>query len=115
MNTHCAVTADLNRYLDQLDADEARDNFIESFKHDLLKPGAEYDPMEPDNFAEAISNSSHAWFKTLTALLIAGDGEKVIAFQCDRSNTYWQLVAEGDAEKEIQRRVEDNFTEPYGD
>jgi len=54
-NIPCAVTADLNRYLSQLEREDARDAAIEERLDELLSEGAEFYPADPANIAEALS------------------------------------------------------------
>lgn len=50
--TPCAVTSDLNRYLNSLDEDEARERAIQDQAQDLLDD--EYSPSDLQNIMEAL-------------------------------------------------------------
>ena len=50
----------LNKFLDEQDAAERREEMIEQKAKDLMQPGQEYDPWKFSNFMEAFCESSES-------------------------------------------------------
>lgn len=85
---------------------EARDAAIERATEALMLPGAEYDPLGPDNFDEALSETLAAYpvkndlaCKLATALR---EGAPVNALLTDMTTAYWLKLATSKAEDEVE-------------
>lgn len=96
MRTPCPVTADLNRYLDSLDAD----SYFEDAVLELVTNDPDYSPFAPDNMAEAISEASSwedrpehkRWIEACEALA-SGDYTRAGCILTDISEVYWRARA----------------------
>lgn len=107
---HCAVTADLNRYLGKLDADDARQAIIDSRADDLL--AGEYSPANFQNIMEALPEMTEDLHGDIAAgLRIAANAaspiERNIAHQVIGANIqafvqeYWSKSAKRKAEDSV--------------
>lgn len=96
MNMPCAVTADLNRYLATLDADDAREADIEARTEELLD--GDYAPFHVGNLGEALGEIN---IDTLAALLASGKTEEAGAELAKRVRDYWTASARNKAETDI--------------
>lgn len=111
MFNHCAVTADLGRYLDQQERYEVREEAVVSRAIETMLPGGEYDPLDAGNLAEAISEVGAAlgstfWSK-FAALMDANDAIALLVHIRAASNAYWLRMAEDDAEKQLADEARD--------
>lgn len=96
---------------------EARDAAIERATEALMLPGAEYDPLDPDNFDEALSETLAAFpvKNDLSAKLAAAlrSGEPVNALLTDMAQQYWHALAlrlaEDQVEAEREKAMEDRY------
>ncbi len=114
---HCAVTADLNRYLKQLDQEDAREHAIERLAADLMLQ--EYAPDTEANVIEALLETTDKVATAITPHLKAVINEKNAAIRAnlyaligkvivDRTLSYWEDTAREQAIRDI-----DNADCPY--
>ena len=82
---------------------EARANEIERRVPKLMAPGAEFDPLEPRNFDEAISEELATYGNKLSANLAAAlrEGKPTNQLLIDASTEYWLKQAEQRAEDDM--------------
>lgn len=98
----CAVTADLNRYMRQLDEADRRDSAIDDRSEELIRDGEECDPFTVFNLSEALGELDGTAMEALCKLFkdgnTAGAGLALDALVKD----YWQRSARKQAEREIE-------------
>ncbi len=102
MNTHgfpCAVIADLNRYLTQLDEDERWQETVDARQEKLLGDGGNCYPFSTDNLSQAICESD---IKTIATALKARKHEEAGKALAALVNAYWEREARRWAEREIE-------------
>lgn len=97
----CAVTADLNRYMRQMDRADARHQAVKERAEELQQAGSEYDPFCASNVAEALGEFDGTAYEALAKLLndgnTAGAGLALDVLVKD----YWNRLATQKAEREI--------------
>ena len=98
----CAVTADLNRYMRQLDESDRRDSAIDDRAEELGRDGEECDPFTVFNLSEALGELDGTAMEALCKLFkdgnTAGAGLALDALV----KHYWQRAAKKQAEREIE-------------
>lgn len=90
MTNLCAVTADLNRYLDSFDKEEQYLSFINKRVEELTQPGAEFYPFTEQNFSEALSEidlKDITWLFQQGLTSLAGIKTQLLVLN------YWKTVA----------------------
>ena len=98
--SHCAVEADLNRYLRQLDRDEARDMAIENRAAELFGR-AEYRHYTFANLVEALSETSGEHAAAIESAVRSADLAAVGRTVTQASAAYWFEQAKKQAEIDI--------------
>lgn len=99
MNTQCAVTNDLNRFLAVEDRAEAYAEFLEKRTEELMQEGQVFYPFSEQNFCEALSESNLseiAWLFQQGMTAIAGLKTSLVV------NDYWKKLANSKAETEAE-------------
>lgn len=105
----CQVTRELDTYLDALEKQERADDDLQRRIDELMEDGGEYDPLDPDNLALAVSetdNDGGFWSRLSemlrdNMLLTAGDAIKSLSFD------YWYKHAKTQAEAEQERAMQE--------
>lgn len=99
MNTPCAVTADLNRYLHQIDEDERRADLIEDRSAELFRTEYRHDtfPAISEAMGEASGETAEAIAKAARMANLEALGRAVLT--CSAS--YWEAQARKQATEEI--------------
>jgi hypothetical protein len=95
----CAVTADLNRYLAQLDEDDHWQEALGARQEELLADGGDCFPFQTDNLSEAICEID---IETVATALKAGNHEEAGKALAGLVCAYWEREAQRRAEREIQ-------------
>ncbi|MFM7008714.1 MAG: hypothetical protein ACKO0Z_05190 [Betaproteobacteria bacterium] len=97
----CAVTADLNRYMRDIDESDRRNSAIDDRAKELGLDGQECDPFTVFNLSEALGELDGTAMEALCKLFkdgnTAGAGLVLEALIKD----YWQGAAKRQAEREI--------------
>ena len=97
----CAVTEQLNRYLDEQDKLDREVEYLNNEVERLMKPGQEFYPYREKNFWEAMNElddqaKTNIWGYTLSnqdALLMRSIREAV--------ESYWEKLARSQAERDL--------------
>ncbi len=101
-NVPCAVTAELNRYLTQMDRENLWQEAVESRQEALLADGGDYYPFSTDNLSEAIGEIN---IKTIAVSLKAGKHEEAGKVLASLVISYWEREAQCKAEREIKNEM----------
>lgn len=99
MTNLCAVTSDLNRYLDSFDKEEQYLSFINKRVEELTQSGAKFYPFTEQNFSEALSECNLkdiAWLFEQGLTSIAGVKTQLVVMD------YWKDLARKQAEIEAE-------------
>lgn len=97
----CAVSADLNRYMHRLAAEDRRDNAIEAREQELMKPGEECDPHDIHNLAEALTEGDQTKLGLIAKRLAEGDTAAAGLILDGMTTSYWKHMARKQAERQI--------------
>lgn len=111
MNSRCAVTEDLNRYLDQLEEEESYDNFIDESVNEYMEKDAIFDPTNNENFSEALIEFSEDQFAQLNAALQENDSVKLLNLIKEGVQNYWISESIKRAKRDFKKMSDD--VEPY--
>lgn len=106
MTNLCAVTADLNRYLDSFDKEDQYLSFINKRVEELTQPDAEFYPFTEQNFCEALSESDlreTACLFQQGLTLLAGIKTQLVVTE------YWKRLAKSKAETEAETECRECF------
>lgn len=105
----CNFVADLNRHLDQVDAEARRDEAIEQRTEELLAGG--YSPFTPAHLSEAIRELDETGIEALSKLLTDGNIEDAGLALRVLVGTYWERAARREAERQIDEEIADECTD----
>lgn len=105
----CQVTRELNAYMDAQDQQERVEDDLQCRIDELMEDGGEYDPLDPDNLALAVSETDNdgGFWSQLSGmlrdnmLLTAGDAIKSLSFD------YWYPLAKCEAEAKQERAIQE--------
>lgn len=115
----CAVDMDCRRYADEQGDEAARDEAIEARAAELMKPGAEYDPLNARNFDEAIGETLAAQNSTFAAemstLLAACKDAEFVSLVRKTARDYMKRLAMIAAETQLDEEYEQSKADFYID
>ena len=111
---YCHVSAQIDRHLDEEAKSAARQEAILERASAIQRPGAEYDPLDADNFGEAMAGAD---FSQVVALYREGDDLAAGVALRKIAERHCQQRAEDAAEElleaDIKRAEEDAAAEAY--
>ncbi len=105
MTTACAVDQDLRRHQAQESDDEDFAAAVEARQKELMLPGGECDPLDADNFAEALFEQDGAFAARLAVWIRDGRDNYVAAALHVMAAKHMAPKAATVAEKQIQHEI----------
>jgi len=105
----------IDYFMDKADREAMREETLELATEELMKDGAEYSPLNPSNLCETFGEMPDEMYGAIASFIRADDGPKLLAMIASFNDAYWNKLARSEAERDLQRQINEHFNEYNGE
>lgn len=105
----------IDYFMDKADREAMREETLELATEELMKDGAEYSPLNPSNLCETFGEMPDEMYGAIASFIRADDGPKLLAMIASFNDAYWNKLARSEAERDLQRQINEHFNEYSGE